>query len=123
MVKSLKLALAMLVIGAAAAQAEERAQFYIPDPATKLIYLFTCKAETTDAVQANWDKARVVFAEKHQKRAAELELATKAQRDSGHAPSQDAIDAHNKQFTAHKAAVAADLTPLGCRMDGLMHMP
>ncbi|OOY12888.1 hypothetical protein BMG00_03455 [Thioclava marina] len=123
MVKSLKLAFAILAIGAASAQAEGRAQFYIPDKPAKLVYLFTCKGETVEEVNENWAKAQAVFAQNHQKLAAELETETRVQRETGKAPSQEAIDAHNKRFAAHKSAVAEDLAPLGCRMDGLVHMP
>ena len=82
MVKSLKLAFAILAIGAASAQAEERAQFYIPDKPAKLVYLFTCKGETVEEVNENWAKAQAVFAQNHQKLAAELETETRAQRET-----------------------------------------
>ncbi|OWY03016.1 hypothetical protein [Thioclava sp. IC9] len=111
------------LLAAGSAHAAERAQFYIPDKPAKLVYLFTCEGESQDEISQNWEKAKAIFASDHQAEAARLETETKAQRESGHAPSQAAIDAHNVEYNTHKAAVEADLAPLGCTMNGLMHMP
>lgn len=113
----------LLAVAAGSASAAERAQFYIPDKPAKLVYLFTCEGESQDEIAENWEKAKAVFASDHQEEAARLEAKTTAQRESGHAPSQEAIDAHNVEFNAHKAAVEADLAPLGCKMNGLVHVP